>query len=276
MEIFVSDLDGTLLNNKKEISDYSKKEINKLIDKGMNFTIATARTPATVVDMVKGLTLSIPAVMMNGVLIYDINEKRYIDIKKINDLAVEKALKVLDEYNKDPFVYAIKDNHLWVYHKEFTNSIEERFYKERCKKPLKTFAKVEDYSDAIKDGMTINIIAFDKYEVIKGIYDGIKEIEGLTTDYYEDIYEKGWYYLESYSSDASKANGIKFLSRYVDHSKIITFGDNVNDIPMFKISDECYALENAAEVLKEIATDVIGNNNDDAVAKFLQQRYKEK
>lgn len=276
MEIYVSDLDGTLLNNKKEISEYSKKEINKLIDKGMNFTIATARTPATVVDMMEGLKLSIPAVMMNGVLIYDINEKRYIDIKDINETAVEKALKVLEEYNKNPFVYVIRDNHLWVYHNEFTNSVEERFYKERCKKKLKTFVKVDDYRAAIKDSRVINIIAFDKYDVIKGIYDGIKDIEGLTTDYYEDIYEKGWYYLESYSSDASKANGIKFLSRYVNHSRIITFGDNVNDIPMFEISDECYALENAADVLKQIATQVIGNNNDDAVAKLLQQRYKGK
>lgn len=274
MEIYVSDLDGTLLNNKKEVTQYSKEEINKLIDKGMNFTIATARTPATVVDMMEGLNLSIPAVMMNGVLIYDINEKRYIDIKDINESAIERALQIFEEYNKDIFMYSIKDNHLWVYHKDFTYGVEERFYKERCNKPLKTFVKVEDYRKAIEGSMPINIIAFDKYEVIKGIYDKIKDIEGLTTDYYEDIYEKGCYYLESYSSEASKANGIKFLSRYVNHSKVITFGDNVNDIPMFKISDECYALENATDVLKEIATAVIGNNNDDAVAKFLKERYK--
>ena len=59
MELFVSDLDGTLLNKNKEISDYSKRELNKLIEKGINFTVATARTPATVVDILDGINIKI-------------------------------------------------------------------------------------------------------------------------------------------------------------------------------------------------------------------------
>ena len=49
MQLYVADLDGTLLNTDKQISAYSKKELNKLIDQGVDFTIARSRTPATVV-----------------------------------------------------------------------------------------------------------------------------------------------------------------------------------------------------------------------------------
>ena len=43
---------------------------------------------------------------------------------------------------------------------------------------------------------------------------------------------------------------------------------------MFEIADECYALENASDELKAIATGIIGNNNDDAVVRFLIKRLK--
>ena len=51
MELFVTDLDGTLINSKREVPKKSVEILNKLIDKGVNFTVATARTPATAVEI---------------------------------------------------------------------------------------------------------------------------------------------------------------------------------------------------------------------------------
>ena len=53
---------------------------------------------------------------------------------------------------------------------------------------------------------------------------------------------------------------------------MIAFGDNLNDIPLFEVADECYAVSNAEEKLKSIATGVIGSNDEDAVAKFIFDR----
>ncbi len=69
MELFVSDLDGTLLNKDQVISDYSKRELNRLINTGINFAIATARSPATVSDILDGIDIKTPVVLMNGVII---------------------------------------------------------------------------------------------------------------------------------------------------------------------------------------------------------------
>ena len=81
MELFVTDLDGTLLNSNKEVSIKSIEILNKLIDDGVNFTVATARTPATVVDLLQDVNLKLPAVLMNGVLLYDIKEEKYSSLK---------------------------------------------------------------------------------------------------------------------------------------------------------------------------------------------------
>ena len=51
----------------------------------------------------------------------------------------------------------------------------------------------------------------------------------------------------------------------------MVFGDGTNDIDMFQMADECYAVENAADELKKIATGIIGKNDDDAVARWLEE-----
>ena len=273
MELFVTDLDGTLLNSKKEVSKYSCETLNNLIDKGVNFTVATARTPATVAELLEGLNLKLPVALMNGVLIYDIKEERYIDVKEINTDLVIKCLDVFEKKDKNVLVYGIKDNHLWVYYKELKNDWEYDFYKERADKKLKTFVQITDYKEAIKGSKIINFVAFDKYENIKSINDELSQFDGLTVNFYEDIYEEDCYFLEAYSNEASKANGIKFLERYIEHDNLVCFGDNLNDIPMFELANEAYATANAVDKLKEMSTAVINSCDEDGVARFLAERF---
>ena len=134
------------------------------------------------------------------------------------------------------------------------------------------------YVSATDNGLGVllsGLKEFDNYEKIKAIAEKIKCIEGITVNYYKDVYED-CYFLEAYSSEASKANGIKYLSKYIEYSKVICFGDNLNDIPMFELANEAYATANAAEEIKKIAADVIGSCEDNGVAEFLEERFKNK
>ena len=67
----------------------------------------------------------------------------------------------------------------------------------------------------------------------------------------------------------------KLLSEYIEHDKLVCFGDNLNDIPMFELADECYATSNAVEKVKCISTDVIGSCDEDGVALFIEKRLNE-
>ena len=76
--LYVSDLDGTLLDNEAQISDETARVLNDYIRQGLQFTISTARTPTTALKIIEKLNLRLPVMMMNGVLIYDMETKRYI------------------------------------------------------------------------------------------------------------------------------------------------------------------------------------------------------
>ena len=173
MNLYISDLDGTLLNKDKIITSKTRNLLNNAIDKGVLFTVATARTPATVVDILEGVNIKIPAVMMNGVIIYDINEEKYINIENVDVNIVKEVLDIFDEFNTGSFIYTIKDNHIYVYYKEIRNVQEKEFYDERCTKKQKTFKKVDSFFDAVRNQPVINFIIFDSYNNLKKVYDKI-------------------------------------------------------------------------------------------------------
>ena len=79
------------------------------------------------------------------------------------------------------------------------------------------------------------------------------------------------YFLEIMPKKASKAEAIKRLKEIWRCDRVVSFGDAVNDIPMFEISDECYAVANAVPELKAYATGEIASNDEDGVAKWLAQ-----
>jgi len=73
---------------------------------------------------------------------------------------------------------------------------------------------------------------------------------------------------------ASKANAARQLKEYLGCGKIVAFGDGKNDIDLFELADECYAVGNAVEELKAIATSVIGGNDEDGVARWLEMNFR--
>ncbi len=269
MNLYVSDLDGTLLNSNKVVSNYSKNILNNLIKKGVLFTVATARTPGTINDLLSGLNISIPAVLMNGVIIYDMKNKEYLDFKDINKEAIKQILNIVEINNKNIFLYTIEENKLNVYYKNLDLEFDNNYYKERVVSKYKTFIEIDSYRTISEEKDVVNIVIMDKPSVIKEIYNQIKDIKGIYVNYSQDIYDKECYFLEIHSDLASKARGIKELSKYIKYDELICFGDNTNDISMFKVAHRAYAMGNSVDELKKIATKVIESNNEDAVANFV-------
>ena len=74
--------------------------------------------------------------------------------------------------------------------------------------------------------------------------------------------------------EASKSNAIRQLQSMLNCEKLIVFGDGKNDIDMFQMADERYAVANAHDDLKEYATEIILSNDEDGVARWLEEHYK--
>ena len=85
-----------------------------------------------------------------------------------------------------------------------------------------------------------------------------------------DIYTHEWW-LEMIPKTASKAGAVLMLKEYLGCDRLVVFGDQKNDIDMFKAADVSYAVSNAVDELKALATDLIQSNNEDGVARWLEE-----
>ena len=93
---------------------------------------------------------------------------------------------------------------------------------------------------------------------------------GFSSNYQPDSYDTSEYWYEIYRDDVSKANAALRLKEMLGADELIVFGDNTNDISMFSVADRCYAVSNATDRLKALATGVIRSNEQSGVPAFIQ------
>ena len=264
-DLYVSDLDGTLLRSNEVTSKYTNQVINSLVEEGMIFSYATARSLVTAKKVTEGINAKIQLIVYNGAFVIDnITEK--ILIANYFDDSVHSVLEDLFSNNVYPIVYA------------YINGVEKfSFVRKMCTEGMNRFLEsrkgdvrtneVNSLSE-LKEGNIFYITCIDTPKKLMPLYDKYKEKYHCV--YQTDIYtNEQW--LEIMPLDASKSNAIRQLQSMLNCENLIVFGDGKNDIDMFEIADEAYAVENAVSELKAVATGIIGSNENDGVAKYLQK-----
>lgn len=263
--LYVSDLDGTLLDSSGHLSKFTADTLNELIAQGMSFTVATARSVSSAAGLLDGVNLGIPAVMMNGVFLTDIPQEKQIYVNRFpNDIA-KKVINVFLKHGRPPFVYSFNGEYIETEFTELKNDYERRFVAKR-QKLYRRFEQVDTYA---VDGNVVYINGIDKKETMQAVADELKTVDGIKFSHYLDTYSGDKYFVEVYIEAAGKWNSIKRLKEMYGFDRVVAFGDNGNDVEMLKNSDLAVAVGNALPPALEVADAVIDTNDNDGVAKYL-------
>lgn len=92
--LYVTDLDGTLLGSDGRVSPLSVSILNKAVAKGASFTVATARTPATVSSLLSGIDMRLPAIVMTGAALWHPATGVYSEARHISPSTVDDLLNI--------------------------------------------------------------------------------------------------------------------------------------------------------------------------------------
>ena len=274
--LFVTDLDGTLLGADARISQESAALLRPMLDEGLQLAVATARSPATVVELLRPLGLRTPAVLMTGTMIYDVAHTRCLAATPLARETAAAVCAVLERTGQEALAYSVKGGHLYVYYKEFACDFERSFVSSRIHSPYKTFVQVEHYPEALAGGDTLMfLLALPGAEEARAFYDIFSAIPGLICYYYSDEYGSGGCLLEIYPEGCTKASALARVMEMTGARRIVSFGDNINDVPMFRISAESCAVANAVPEARAAATRVIGANTENGVARWLAEHWRD-
>ena len=266
--LYISDLDGTLLDGHSRISSETVALLNPLLDAGLAFTVATARTPATVVPMLSRLHTRLPFIVMNGAATWDAAKGDYSHVNVIEPHTVNAICRIYARHGIQPFVYRRYGRMIQAHHIGQMSAQEEAFMAERQHLELKKFVlDSPPHEQCTADAMLI--FSMQNYERLRPVYEQVKAEVDCAAVFYHDIFDPGAGLLEIYAPGVSKAAAVQRMQAEVGAEQLVVFGDNRNDMPMMRIADCSVAVENAFPEVREMADVVIGANTADSVARWI-------
>lgn len=269
MTLYISDLDGTLLRSDMSMSEYSVKTLNSLAERGAMFSYATARSFASAFPLVKKLRPVCPAVIFNGVFVIDARTGKHIIENTYSEECMRLAREVFVSEGIAPLVYSYIDGEERVSYME--GRIDDvRSYVD-ARRGDKRLRPVSGYGELFEgDIFYFTVIDPRDTRTLDKVFNAENGFSrNIQKDTYDDMI---WY--EIYDRSASKANAVRQLAELVCADELVCFGDNFNDISMIKAADIGAAVENAADEVKRAADVIIGSNNDDGVARFIDSRER--
>jgi Cof subfamily protein (haloacid dehalogenase superfamily) len=273
-KLFVSDLDGTLLQGDGTLSTYSRKALTKLLDAGVHFTVASARAWGEIVPVLGDLPLSLPVIAINGAYLTDYATGNHLAINHIeNDFAAAIYQHIL-EGQLFPFIVTHNGTEDCLYWQDLKNEQMQWYHDILHVHKDKRIRQIEDLKHALAE----KVIAF----AVMGPPEHVKALSEMLADEYpgllenflfENPYSPGHWWLTIHDERACKSKAIRTLAEMTGHdlNNLTVFGDHINDIKMLQLAGKGVTVANAEPEVKAIADEIIGSNDDDAVVRYMLQ-----
>ncbi len=282
IKLIVSDMDGTLLSKKGEISEGNTKAILEARNLGAKLVIATGRDYSGVDEILKRRNLSYSAILGNGAQYMDEN-KNMIKTAYLNKHLLPEILKVFDDLKIHYMIFTTKGFYCTkepeVVCQAFIERGMKRFKRTReemvnrdAKMPCLNLVKIDNLNDFLT--RDLELIKVEAFHVDEGLIEQAKKqlssIEGIAylssyPDNVEvtDIKAQKGYILESVITDL----GIK-------KEEVMVLGDGLNDLTLFECFPYSYAMGNAVDEIKKMAYKVVCDHDLDGVAQAIYDQIK--
>ena len=270
-QLFVTDLDGTLLDNSARVPVQSAALISELSHCGALISIATARTPATVDPLMAHVFTTPPAIVLTGAAMWSRRHRKYINPVYIDPAAGALAVNVCREAGVQPFAYTLHEptSTLHVYRNGPLTNREAKFINDRSELSLKRFHLDTPAGEgAVFDSLML-VFAMGPAPLIHTIARALRTDTRLSVSAYTDTYNPGTGIIEVFGAGVSKAAAVLRLKEMTGASGLTVFGDNLNDLSMMAVADTAVAVANAADAVLEAADTVIGPNTENSVAEYI-------
>lgn len=262
------DLDGTLLNDKKELLPYTRHILEQALASGVVVLVATGRPWFGVPEQLRAFPGMRYALTSNGARILDVQEDKVLEEHLLSAELAKKVLDVCGKYDTlqeiyfDGQGYAPKEkmDHVEKYHKN-PNMWEYM---------RKTRIPVDDIYEVLKKENR----PLDKVQALfadmgerQAAWQELEQVEGL------ELVGSLKYNIEINARGVNKGTGLVALGKYlgIRREEIMACGDGDNDIQMLREVGFGVAMANADDRVKAQAQYITQSNNEEGVAKAIEK-----
>lgn len=276
IKLIASDLDGTIISSNNSISENNIKVIDSLQKKHIPLVICTGKTYAISKDICKNLHADF-GIFGNGGQIIDLSTGAEILNKVLTFEEIDSCFSVIK--NQNLHIHAYTEDSIITTNLSYMDLRNSVLFPNKLKIQI-----VDSVLDYIKtNNSSVLKLAISSTSSLKNVRNDLESHTDLTinhiykTGIYKDmVINKEYEYLDISPNNVSKGTALRYLSDYLNLKKedILSIGDNINDIDMFKVSNISAALNNASDEVKKSASYVTENPVEDggfaeAIYKFI-------
>lgn len=272
-KLYISDLDQTLLQPHAELSDFAVRNLNNLIEKGVNFTVASARSVKSQQPIFKDVKLKLPVIEFNGSFISDLKTGKHLIVNELEDSALEQAARLFNDKKLHFFVSTFDGRQDRLHYSKVNNKGEEWYVQDRLDAGDSRLHYVKDRENHFNE-QVVCLTVIDRLEQLAPLEQKLLlSGEKVEIHIQENQYTPGWYWLTVHSHAATKDQAIGELCQLcgLDKAYVTAFGDNTNDIKMLKAADCGIAVSNALNDVRDCADKVIGSHKEDSVIRYIAE-----
>ncbi|MCS7459372.1 HAD family hydrolase [Paenibacillus doosanensis] len=260
--MLVTDMDGTLLNSGKMISPENKRAIERFVEQGGMFTLATGRIAGSVRRFADVLPLTAPAILYNGAMMYDFANNEVVWQRTLPEAARRALQQVMDRFpglgveiycGSEP--YYLRENEVTDHHRSMEN----------FKRPA------TESMELLPEPWIKVLLAWNPAK--------LDEVEAFTEQFKEKL---TWVrsddkYLEILPENATKGHALEELmaAKGIERAKCIAMGDHLNDLEMLRRAGVGIAVANAHASLTDVCDRTCKHHDDHAVADVIEWLERE-
>jgi len=255
-----SDLDGTLFDDDKRVSDANRLAIETFVREGGRFGVATGRAPKIIGAIERDLPVNAPCILLNGAGLYDLSRGEYLATHEVDRDIMERIVRRVLSVRADACIQVFTGHDIYETNPDQRDdpySVMEKF-------PVIKLALEEIPTPALK------LLIAHTSENLDAIYEAVMQVEGIE---HFSVFRTCDWYLEFVSNGVNKGIALEDTRlRCKDAKTILAIGDFNNDLEMVALADIGGAPANAIDEVKLAAQIVLDvSSNQSCVAHFFKQ-----
>lgn len=285
VKVIVSDIDGTLLNDDKDLTEVTKETLIQAQEKGYKLILASGRNVSMVMPLAKELRMDEFKGLIigsNGQQRFDFSDEEFVEegvldsvlAKEIFNFAKRNHLQVLVEHKGGFLIHTpwillpVKIILLYLKTRHMLKRKETEPYQILSGFMMEPSMKVKSLRDAKQLDIEVTKMGISQFKPIFNAKEKrLKELFGSkvnlskVTSFWYDVMPLGM----------NKAVGLEWASKKLNIplSDFMAFGDAHNDIEMIEAVGLGYAMANAMEEVKQSADYICASNNDNGIASVI-------
>lgn len=257
IKLIAADLDGTLLDSRKQLSPGLPALLRQLSDKGIRFIPASGRQYYNLIQLFPGLEHELLFIAENGAMMVDRGKALFVDEIPLKDL--QKPLEIT---RKAVGVYTVLAGEKTAYYED-----DNPVFRENAEMYYAKLTHVPDLLEAARHDRICKIAVFEKGNAERGCY---RLLQPCTERFQVVLSGADW--VDLLNPGVNKGHAMRELQRQLGISpdECMAFGDYLNDVELLESVTHSFAMANAHPKLKAVSRHLAPSNDEDGVVRAVR------